>query len=109
MFDGSGNPDGDVKFAAGIRAPYMLRTSVSGTTKASVRLAMTRGFVAQVDCYIPLNGSLSGIEIDRKSQGIKIESSSCAVRLVDSDSEMPILNGKSCGAVALTADRRCMP
>jgi hypothetical protein len=92
--DGSLNPDNNEGLSPGIRMTQIMNTTVSGTAVSQIYLNKVRGpNLLNVDCFIPLNNSFSGIMVDNVSQGIKIDSRSCAWRFQDTQSSWVVYNG----------------
>lgn len=96
--DGYQNPDNSNGIAPGIRGAYVSRTSVSGTTSASVYLYKARGVWLEMDCYIPLAPSSSAfVALDGKTQSVRLDTRSCSFAFVDSQSTGAILNNVPIG------------
>lgn len=92
--DGSKNPDGRSGFAPGIRMTQIVNTTISGTNISQIYLNKSRGTnLLNVDCFIPLNGSFSGVIVDNNTQGVKLDSRSCAWRFNDNQSNWMVYNG----------------
>ena len=92
--DGSKNPDGRQGFAPGIRMTQIMNTTISGTNVSQIYLNKARGpNLLNVDCFIPLNGSINGILIDNNTQGVKLDSRSCQYKFVDNESNWLVYNG----------------
>lgn len=92
--DGSLNPDNNKDIAPGIRMTQISNTTLSGTRVSQIYLNKARGpNLLNVDCFIPLNGSINGILIDNNTQGVKLDSRTCAWKFQDKESLWLVYNG----------------
>lgn len=91
--DGSRNPDNFNGIAAGVRMTQISNTTISGTNVSQIYLNKARGpNLLNVDCFIPLNGSLNGVFIDNNTQGVKLDSRTCQYKFIDNESNWLVYN-----------------
>jgi hypothetical protein len=92
--DGALNSDNTEGIAAGIRMTQVINTTISGTNVSQIYLNKARGInLLNVDCFIPLNGSINGVLMDNVTQGVKLDSRTCAWKFQDAESIWVVYNG----------------
>lgn len=92
--DGSKNPDNTNGIAPGIRMTQISNTTISGTKVSQIYLNKARGpNLLNVDCFIPLNGSINGVLLDNNTQGVKLDSRTCSWKFLDNASNWLVYNG----------------
>jgi hypothetical protein len=92
--DGSKNPDNTEGIAPGIRMTQISNTTISGTNISHIYLNKARGpNLLNVDCFIPLKGSINGVILDNATQGVKLDSRTCTWKFQDNNSSWIVYNG----------------